>query len=56
MSDAAHPPSQARYKSRNVAKPQQRKPDDVPNRAPEPLNLAKPELVPVPSETPPVGV
>ena len=45
MADA-HPPSQARYGGRKSAQPQQKPAETVPNRAPEPLTLAKPELTP----------
>lgn len=39
-------PSQARYQGRRGAQPQQKPDETVLNRAPEPLNLAKPELLP----------
>ena len=45
---------QARYGGRRMAQPQQKPQEDVvPNRPPEPLNLAKPELLPhVPGNEP----
>lgn len=52
MTDA-HPPSQAAYRGKRNVQPQLKREEPVPNRPPENLNLAKPELMPKPDDPPP---